>query len=48
MISDKGHGFGPKGHGCDQCVTPKGHGFFEFNNCNFQILGQTVTFFEYF
>ena len=22
----KGHGLGPKGHGCDQCVTPKGHG----------------------
>ena len=21
----KGHGLGPKGHGCDQCVTPRGH-----------------------
>ena len=26
-LDSKGHGLRPKGHGCDQCVTPRGHGF---------------------
>ena len=30
----KGHGFGPKGHGFDQCMTPRGHGF----KCEFYVV----------